>query len=128
MDTASGNKKYDNKMSLSVDPGICGFTCTVTATQTNKRAVRVDIIESKCQQIQLLSQGLSGEISLKQLFLPLTRNPVYLAAEKAGCHFTCTLPAAILKAVEAAMGMALPKTVSIVFGTPENEKGSTDGK
>ena len=104
-------------VTISVDPGICGFTCTVTATQKSRRLVSVEISGSECRQIQKLSQELNGEISLKELFLPLTRNPVYIAAEKSGCHTTCTLPSAVLKAVEAAMGMALPKSASILFTT-----------
>ena len=45
----------------------------------------------------------------------MTRNPVYTAAEQAGCHSSCVYPAAILKAVEAAMGMAIAKDVELIF-------------
>jgi hypothetical protein len=52
---------------------------------------------------------------MPELFKPVSRNPVYRAAEKSGCHSSCVIPAAVLKAVEVAMGMALPREVLITF-------------
>jgi hypothetical protein len=84
------------------------------------RMVSLKITESDCKQIQRLAKRL-GKISMPQLFTPVSRNPVYLAAEKSGCHTSCVIPAAVLKAVEAAMGMALPREVRITFEPcPEN--------
>lgn len=120
--TPTKPEKSTNTIQLSVDPGICGFSCVVKAYQIERRSVRVKISGSDCKQIQRLSKVLPEEISLKEFFLPLTRNPVYMAAEKAGCHATCALPAAILKAVETALGMALPKSVNISFLTLELER------
>ena len=55
----------------------------------------------------------------------VSRNPVYLTAEKSGCHTSCVIPAAVLKAVEVAMGMALPREVRITF-EPCPEKPADD--
>jgi hypothetical protein len=55
------------------------------------------------------------KITMKQLFAPVTRNPVFLSAQKAGCHPSCPIPVAILKAVEVAMDMALPRDAVIKF-------------
>jgi hypothetical protein len=101
---------------VTVVPGICGFTCRIHARKKSSRQVAIEIRESNCLQIQRLADRLS-ELSFKDLFLPLTRNPVYIAAEKSGCHPSCLIPCAVLKAVEAAMGMALPRTVQIEFET-----------
>ena len=89
--------------------------------------VTVEILGSECKQIQRLSNGLN-EMTLKDLFKPLTRNPVYIAAEKSGCHPSCAIPAAVLKAVEVALEMALPKEVRIKFknGTDKIEDLQTD--
>ena len=106
-----------NEICVTVDPGICGFACVIRASKIEKRRVRVHIIESDCQQILRLSAKLQEEITLKELFMPMTRNPVYQCAEKSGCHATCVIPGAVLKAVEAAMELALPKNVSICFRT-----------
>ena len=106
---------------VRVDPGICGFPCTIKAQKLDNRTVNVEINDSECKQIKRLSTGLTG-MSLKDLFMPLTRNPVYTAAEKSGCHPSCAIPAAVIKAVEVALGMALPKEVRIKFTHETNEK------
>ena len=109
-------------MFVTVEPGICGFPCTVRAQKLDNKTVRVEITESECKQIQRLSNHLS-EISLRELFLPMTRNPVYIAAEKSGCHPSCAIPLAVLKAVEVAWGVALPRDVRIKFKHESLEKG-----
>ena len=76
--------------------------------------MKVEIIDSECKQIKRLSSHLT-EMSLRELFLPMTRNPVYIAAEKSGCHPSCAIPLAVLKAAEVAWGMALPMDVRIKF-------------
>jgi hypothetical protein len=95
---------------VTVQPGICGFTCTVRAQRMDRRAVAVTISGSQCKQIQRLS-GCVTTLSLKDLFTPLTRNPVYTSAEKSGCHASCAVPAAVIKAAEVALEMALPRDV-----------------
>jgi hypothetical protein len=105
-----------------VEPGICGFPCTIRAQKSANKTIIVEITDSECKQIQRLSTHLT-EMSLRELFLPLTRNPVYIAAEKAGCHPSCAIPLAVLKAVEVAWGMALPRDVRITFKPGSVEKG-----
>jgi Family of unknown function (DUF6951) len=104
----------ENCVCLETDPGICGFPCTIKACKTQSRTVTVEISGSECKQIKRLETQFT-EMSLKELFLPLTRNPIYQAAEKSGCHPSCAIPCAVIKAVEVAMGMALPKEVRITF-------------
>ena len=79
-----------------------------------KKTVGLEISESECQQIQDLSERLS-QLSLDEIFMPITRNPVYLAAEQSGCHASCPIPAAVLKAAEVAMEMALARDAFIRF-------------
>lgn len=100
--------------SVITDPGICGFPCTINVQKTGKRTVAVEIVGSECKQIQRLAGKLT-EMGLKELFLPLTHNPVYVLAEKSGCHASCAIPSAILKAAEVAFAMALPKDVRFQF-------------
>jgi UDP-N-acetyl-D-mannosaminuronate dehydrogenase len=106
---------------VTVEPGICGLPCTIKAQKSGNRTVTIEINGSECKQIQRLSTCLT-EMSLKELFMPLTRNPVYIAAEKSGCHPSCAIPAAVIKAVEVALGMALPREVRIKFTNETNEK------
>jgi hypothetical protein len=108
----TGNQSND--VCAIVDPGICGFPCLVTARKLDARTVSLKISGSGCNQIQLLAERLNT-ISMPELFTPVSRNPVYKAAEQSGCHTSCVIPAAVLKAVEVAMEMALPREVHITF-------------
>ena len=106
----------------SVNAGICGFTCRITARKIDKKAVDLEINESECQQIQRFSD-LVSKLTLKDIFKPVSRNPVYLAAQQSGCHASCPIPMAVLKTAEVAMEMALPREVSMRF---EPCKGQED--
>ncbi len=112
--TKNGSDGHSTATCVSVNAGICGFTCRIKAWKIDKRAVGLEISESECQQILQFSELLS-KLTLKELFMPVTRNPVYLAAEQSGCHPSCPVPAAVLKATEVAMEMALPRDASIRF-------------
>ncbi len=99
---------------MTVDPGICGFPCVIEARKTGARKVSLEISSSDCEQIQRLS-GRLKTLSIKELFTPLSRNPVYVAAEKSGCHLSCAIPVAVIKAAEVALELALPQEVHIKF-------------
>ncbi len=99
---------------INVNPGICGFDCKIQAEQSGKRAARVAITGSDCTMIQKLSENLP-EIHLQDLFVPLTRNLIFIGAEKAGCHLACPVPVAIVKACEVALGLAVKKDAAICF-------------
>lgn len=99
---------------VTAEPGICGFSCDVEARRTGPHTVSVKIKGSECEQAQRLS-SLLEMLSMKDLFAPVTRNPIFLAAQEAGCHPSCPMPIAILKAAEVAMNMALPRGVLIKF-------------
>ncbi|MBW2441879.1 MAG: hypothetical protein JRH12_15480 [Deltaproteobacteria bacterium] len=101
---------------MRVDPGICGFPCIVKARKTGARQVSLAISGSDCEQIQRLAERLAT-LSMKDIFAPLSRNPVYISAEKSGCHLSCAIPVAIIKAAEVALELALPQEVHIKFET-----------
>jgi len=109
---------------MAVTPGVCGFTCLIRAKKTGKTLAAIHIEDSECGQIKRLSQQLQ-ELSLRELFMPLTRNPVYAAAEKAGCHASCVIPSAVLKTVEVAMGMALAREVIFRFNCNKETTNET---
>lgn len=102
------------RTNVVVDPGICGFNCVITARQLERRTISIEITESHCEMIKQMAEGIRT-ISMQELFMPMTKNPVYRNAEKSGCHSSCVIPSAILKAAEVAMEMALPKDVCIRF-------------
>ena len=104
-----------DEVCLSVNPGVCGFTCLIHVRLNGRRDVSIAIEDSACRQIRCLSERLTA-LSLRELFMPLTRNPVYRAAELCGCHASCVIPSAVLKAVEVCMGMAVARDVAMCFG------------
>ncbi len=99
---------------MTVEPGICGFACVIKARKIGAREVSLEISGSDCEQIQRLAERLKI-LSIKELFTPLSRNPVYVATEKSGCHLSCAIPVAIIKAAEVALELALPQEVHIKF-------------
>lgn len=99
---------------LFVDPGICGFTCRIEGWQKDNRTAGFKITESQCQMINKLTARLD-EVTIKDLFLPLTKNPVFLSAENACCHLACPIPSAVIKACESVMDLAIAKDVSYQF-------------
>jgi len=99
---------------VTVDSGICGFACRIKAWKIEKRVAGLAVSESDCQQIRQFSELLQ-QLALKDVFAPISRNPVYLAAEKTGCHPSCPIPPAVLKVAEVALEMALPRDAAIRF-------------
>ena len=110
-----------NETCAAVNAGICGFTCRIKAWKVDKKTVGLEISESECQQIQDYSE-LIRQLTLNEVFVPATRNPVYLAAEQSGCHASCPVPVAVLKAAEVTMEMALPRDASIRFEPCKGEE------
>lgn len=102
------------RIRVTVDSGICGFHCLIEAWEEEKRQIRIKISGSECKQIQCLSEKVQ-EMNLRDLFAPIGDNLVYSSAQSVGCHPSCLVPIAILKAVEVAMGMALPRDAVIRF-------------
>ncbi len=97
-----------------VTPGVCGFDCKVKARRSGKRNASIQITGSDCSMIQELS-GRLLDISLHDLFIPLTKNPIFMATEHSGCHLACPVPVAVVKASEVALELAVPKDAAICF-------------
>ena len=105
---------------ISVEPGICGFCCQVEARRQDKQRAIVKIKGSQCELIQKMAENLQeGTVSV--IFTPHSSNPVFKAAELAGCHLTCPVPVAVLKAAEVALELALPKDACISFAQQEKK-------
>lgn len=102
------------KVTVSVTPGICGFVCKVVATRKSKRVASIEIVGSECKMINNLGASLQ-EITVVDLFIPVTKNPVFISTEQAHCHLCCPVPIAIIKAAEVVLELALPQDVTILF-------------
>ena len=119
MNTEDGNtprngEKKPETINVTVDPGICGFVCFISAW---KEGTQVEFnIQSECDQIKKLAAHL-GPVMMKDLFIPLTKSPFFLSAEKSKCHLACPIPSSLVKTAEVVLGLALPKEVTIRFLT-----------
>ncbi len=94
-----------------ISAGICGHTATVEATMEGK--VCKLSITSDCQAIQNLAKELAEvnpyqEISCKRA-IPQTLQ----MGQKHCFHAACPVPVGIIKAIEVASGLALPKEATI---------------
>jgi Family of unknown function (DUF6951) len=98
----------------TVDPGICGFPCVIEGERKDKYLVELRGRGSECKHIQRFFEQIR-EISLRDLFAPISKSPVFQAAQQSGCHPMCPVPIAVLKTAEVTMGMALPRDAEIKF-------------
>lgn len=98
---------------VTVNPGICGFTVTVRTEKKDRRSVSVEI-ETDCEMVRKMAEDL-GHVDMMAAFTNHLNNPVYKSAAKHLKHVTCPVPSGILKAVEAELGLAIPRDASIIF-------------
>lgn len=106
------NMSVGETVNVRVDPGICGFLCDIKA-EAEKRTVHFHI-QSDCQQIKKMAECL-GPVGLRDLFVPLSKNTIFLSAEASRCHLACPIPWALVKAAEVVLGLALPKEAALRF-------------
>ena len=95
---------------VDVDPGICGFPARISAASEDGQTCSLSV-ESKCEAVSALAAELASVDGYEVAFKNFSENPVYLAASRHYKHAACPLPSAIVKAVEIACGLALPKDV-----------------
>jgi len=106
---------------VTTEPGICGLTCVIEVEKKTKYSVSLQVAESDCKHVKRLFQNLH-EMNMRELFSPVSKNPVFLSAQQAGCHPSCPIPVAALKAAEVAMEMALPRDVTIKFRSKRTKR------
>ena len=96
-----------------VSPGACGLTSRIHASSPDGMNVVLEI-ESTCPRVQAYAAQVTGLDAYQELLSkPLAQTlPVLLAAEH-NLHTTCLIPVAVLKAAEAAAGLALPRDAGI---------------
>ena len=93
--------------------GICGFTATVEARTDGRRCTLS--ITSDCDAIQRLAADLT-EVNPFQEISFRGEGPQALRLGAKHCHHpACPVPVGIIKAVEVACGLALPKDANIAL-------------
>jgi len=102
---------------VKVEAGACGFTAVVQVEKVDARTVWVTI-HSDCQQLTAMNPDLAEVHWRRGVFCRMTDSLVYQSASRHIRHAACPVPSAILKAIEAEVGLALAKDVSIQFEEP----------
>ncbi len=95
---------------VKVKPGICGLNTTVTVTSEDMQTANV-AIESDCPAVKQMEAELQEIDSYSECFSKFLDSRVYGAAHKHCRHVACPVPSAVIKGVEVACGLALPKDV-----------------
>lgn len=95
---------------VTVNPGICGLKTTIKAVSEDLQNAVVTI-ESECPHIRAMSMDIDEIDSFTECFAHVGDGDVYRAARKHCKHAACPVAPAVLKAVEVACGLALPKDV-----------------
>lgn len=98
-----------------VHAGVCGYSADIEVRQVSKDTVQVKI-HSACEMLTAMNDDLA---TVKwrgkghRVFRSIPESAIYRAA---GCHIRhsgCPIPAAIIKAIEVEVGVALPRDVTI---------------
>ena len=100
--------------SVEIRPGICGFIALVSASTEDGQHVDVEF-QSDCPNLSRLNGGLGPFDAYSDLFQPLAKTEVFRQVASSQRHAACPVMSGILKAMEVAVGMALPRDASIVF-------------
>ena len=97
-----------------IDAGICGENAVVEATLIENYRVALHI-ESSCPHILKIGDELKEVDALNEISSRRGKNvPAAIDAGLRLCaHTACPVPSGIIKAVEVAAGLALPKNVTI---------------
>jgi hypothetical protein len=99
---------------VAVLPGICSLKTELTLTADEDQMVTVRI-DSACPHIAAMQDELKELDGYGECFARYSSSTVFGVAEKHCRHLACPVPVAIIKGMEVACGLALPKDVAIVI-------------
>ena len=98
---------------VNVMSGICGMVTEIRASSGEKPGkVRLDI-NSRCEGIQKLAHELKAVNPMEEITFKGKGPRTLRMAAKHCKHTSCPVPSGIIKAIEIASGLALPKSASI---------------
>ena len=93
--------------------GICGMITEIRATSRDPSGMVSLDINTRCESIQALAYGLKVVNPEKEISFKGDGPQTLRMAAKHCKHAACPVPSGILKAIEVAAGLALPKDASI---------------
>ena len=97
-------------MRARIEGSVCGFVTVVEARSTDGVLVQLDI-ESDCAKVQDLAAELSELDAVEEVLRKsFVETAVAQLAAKHKLHTSCVVPVGLIRAVEAAAGLALPRS------------------
>lgn len=97
---------------VDINPGACGLNSKLLIEASDVKRVHV-AIESQCPQIMAMNDDLPELNGYKECFAKYSESTVYQSARKHCKHLACPVPTAIIKGMEVACALAVPKDVHI---------------
>lgn len=97
---------------VKVNPGICGMDTCINIESEDMQTASI-AIDSDCQFIRAIASELNEVDAYTECFSKFGDSEVYTLAKKYCKHPSCPIPSAIIKGIEIACGLALPKDVEI---------------
>lgn len=97
---------------VKVNPGVCGLKSIIKINSEDMKNAFIEVT-TDCPNIKPLEQELKEVDAYEECFAKLGESKVYELAKRHCKHAACPVPAAIIKGIEVACGLALPKDVEI---------------
>ena len=97
---------------VTINAGVCGFTTTVTADSEEMFKATLKI-ETNCPNIAKMAEELTEINPFEEIGPKGEKSNIRKSFETHGKHGACPVPSGMVKALEVAAGLALPKDVSI---------------
>lgn len=98
---------------IRINPGACGMNVIVDVMPKDNKTFTVSIV-SDCKMVEKLGHELN-ELTMMDAFRHLQVNPVYVKGAACLKHAACPVPSGILKALEVAAGLNVPRDVTMTF-------------
>jgi hypothetical protein len=99
---------------VKVNPGICGLCSAIRCDSDDMQEVTVEF-RTDCPNLKPLEQELKELDGYGICFARFGDGEIFELAHKYCRHPGCPVPAAVIKGVEAACGLALPKDAAITI-------------
>lgn len=95
---------------VKINSGICGFATTVVAESEDMQTTVLKIT-SECPNYKPLEMELTEADGFVECFAKVGEGKIYETCRKYCKHAACPVPSGIIKAIEVACRLALPKDV-----------------
>lgn len=107
---------------VEVFAGICGLKTRIRVENLGKYQAKC-VIESECPNHKKVSKILeTATFNMMDELFKKGKSQVLLACQGTVPHVSCPVPAAILKALEVGVGLALPADATITFIRAEKKR------